>query len=103
MSVGCGAGFTVKHGLSCKKGGLVSIRHDDVCDEWAHLCDLALAALTLQLSHSSIMVMAWDLLSAGQLELDTAPPKVRKPEMMSVHIDFDNDNEAHHHLPHPYH
>eukprot|EP00804_Cyclotella_cryptica_P019800 CCRYP_009692-RA/>CCRYP_009692-RA protein AED:0.48 eAED:0.65 QI:0/-1/0/1/-1/1/1/0/154 len=27
---------------SAAKGGLVSIRHDDVRDEWAHLCGLAL-------------------------------------------------------------
>eukprot|EP00804_Cyclotella_cryptica_P017895 CCRYP_001275-RA/>CCRYP_001275-RA protein AED:0.09 eAED:0.08 QI:0/-1/0/1/-1/1/1/0/754 len=39
---GCGAGFTVEHGLNCKKGGLVSLRHNDVRDEWAHLCGLAL-------------------------------------------------------------
>ena len=39
---GCGAGFTVEHGLNCKKGGLVSLRHNDVHDEWAHLCSLAL-------------------------------------------------------------
>eukprot|EP00804_Cyclotella_cryptica_P022988 CCRYP_014992-RA/>CCRYP_014992-RA protein AED:0.36 eAED:0.37 QI:0/0/0/1/0/0/2/0/115 len=24
------------------KGGLVSLRHNDVCDKWAHLCGLAL-------------------------------------------------------------
>jgi hypothetical protein len=41
---GCGAGFTVEHGLNCKKGGLVTIRHDDVRDEWAHLCGLALTS-----------------------------------------------------------
>ena len=39
----CGAGLTLEHGLSCKKGGLVGIRHDDVCDEWAHLCSIALS------------------------------------------------------------
>eukprot|EP00804_Cyclotella_cryptica_P022225 CCRYP_020341-RA/>CCRYP_020341-RA protein AED:0.41 eAED:0.41 QI:0/0/0/0.66/0/0/3/0/301 len=38
---GCGAGFKVEHGLNCKKGGLVSLRHNDKRDEWAHLCGLA--------------------------------------------------------------
>eukprot|EP00804_Cyclotella_cryptica_P021415 CCRYP_019556-RB/>CCRYP_019556-RB protein AED:0.57 eAED:0.40 QI:0/-1/0/1/-1/0/1/0/71 len=37
---GCGAGFTVEHGLNCKKGGQVSLRHNDVRDEWAHICGL---------------------------------------------------------------
>ncbi len=40
---GCGKGFTVEHALSCKKGGLVNMRHDDGRDEWAHLCSLALS------------------------------------------------------------
>jgi len=40
---GCSAGFTVEHALSCKKGGLVGQRHDDVRDELAHLCTLALS------------------------------------------------------------
>ena len=35
---GCGAHMTVEHALSCKKGGLVSLRHDGVADEWRHLC-----------------------------------------------------------------
>ena len=39
---GCGAGFTIEHGLSCKKGGLVGIRHDDVRDEAGGLAALAL-------------------------------------------------------------
>ncbi|KAL7478613.1 hypothetical protein ACHAW6_004434 [Cyclotella cf. meneghiniana] len=40
-SNGSGKGFTVKHTLNCKKGGLVGICHDDSHDEWAHLCSLA--------------------------------------------------------------
>ena len=34
---GCGAAFSVTHAMSCKVGGLVGIRHDDVRDEWADL------------------------------------------------------------------
>jgi len=40
---GCGAKMTVEHALSCKTGGLVHIRHDDVADEWRHLCGTALS------------------------------------------------------------
>jgi hypothetical protein len=39
---GCGAGFTVEHGLSCKKGGLVVQRHDDLRDEVGELAAMAL-------------------------------------------------------------
>jgi hypothetical protein len=40
---GCGAKMTVEHALSCKTGGLVHIQHDDVADEWRHLCGTALS------------------------------------------------------------
>ena len=40
---GCGAGFTVEHGLSCKKGGLVVQRHDDCADEAGALSAMALS------------------------------------------------------------
>ncbi|KAL7539500.1 hypothetical protein ACHAXR_009363 [Thalassiosira sp. AJA248-18] len=35
--------MTVEHALSCKVGGLVHIRHDDVADEFRHLCGTALS------------------------------------------------------------
>ena len=41
---GCGANFSVEHALGCKKGGLVTWRHNDVRDEWAWLCGKALPA-----------------------------------------------------------
>jgi hypothetical protein len=34
--------MTVKHALCCKVGSLVHILHDDVADEWHHLCGYAL-------------------------------------------------------------
>ncbi|KAL7478797.1 hypothetical protein ACHAW6_004593 [Cyclotella cf. meneghiniana] len=39
---GCGSGLTLEIGLSCKKSGLIGICHDDVLDEWAHQCSIAL-------------------------------------------------------------
>ena len=38
---GCGARFTVDHALSCKKGGLVHVRHEDVASEWRWLASCA--------------------------------------------------------------
>ena len=38
----CGAGFTVEHGLSCKKGGLAYIHHDDARDEAGSLAAMVL-------------------------------------------------------------
>ena len=38
---GCGAKFSVEHALSCKKGGLVVGRHNEIRDELAYLATLA--------------------------------------------------------------
>jgi hypothetical protein len=39
---GCDQKFSVGHALTCKKGGLVLLRHNDVAAEWHHLCAQAL-------------------------------------------------------------
>jgi hypothetical protein len=39
---GCDSKFTVDHAFSCKKGGLVLLRHNDVAAEWHTLCAAAL-------------------------------------------------------------
>jgi hypothetical protein len=39
---GCDQKFSVGHAMSCKKGGLVLLRHNDVAGEWHHLCAQAL-------------------------------------------------------------
>ena len=41
---GCGERFGVQHALSCKKGGLVVARHNEVAGEWHTLCARALTA-----------------------------------------------------------
>jgi hypothetical protein len=39
---GCGQSFSVGHALTCKQGGLVLLRHNDVAAEWHRLCAQAL-------------------------------------------------------------
>jgi hypothetical protein len=38
---GCGSRFTVDHALTCSRGGLITLRHNDVAKEWGHLCSVA--------------------------------------------------------------
>jgi hypothetical protein len=40
---GCQQRFTVEHAMSCKKGGLVLLRHNDLSSEWQALCAQALS------------------------------------------------------------
>ena len=54
---GCGARMSVEHALSCKKGGLVHIRHDDVAKEWRWLCSCAFSHTRVEREphiHSSV-------------------------------------------------
>ena len=41
---GCNKAFTITHALNCRKGGLVSLRHSEIANEWAHLCAIALGS-----------------------------------------------------------
>ena len=37
---GCGAQFSLEHALDCKKGGLVTQRHNKVCDSLGDIASL---------------------------------------------------------------
>jgi hypothetical protein len=40
---GCGQRFTVEHAMTCRKGGMIVSRHNNVCAEWSQLCAQALS------------------------------------------------------------
>ena len=44
---GCGEKLTVEHTLHCKRGGLVTVCHNDVSAEWGTLCAAALTSLAV--------------------------------------------------------
>jgi len=72
---GCGAKMSIKHALSCKMGGLVHIRHDDVADEWRHLCGTALSPCRVEREpriFSCVSQRAWN--AAGASTPDSSTP-----------------------------
>jgi hypothetical protein len=83
---GCGAPMTVEHTLCCKVGGLVHIRHDDVADEWRHLCGCALTFGRVErepqinscASHQQMLDALSDAPSREE-DTPTAPPNQTPP------------------------
>ncbi|KAL7477995.1 hypothetical protein ACHAW6_003786 [Cyclotella cf. meneghiniana] len=69
---GCGNDLTLEHRLNCKRGGLIGIHHDDVHDEWAHLCDIALADLQVVIK-PTILYGNGSLASANNANPSTPP------------------------------
>ena len=58
---GCSKKFSIKHALSCPKGGLVMARHDDNAKEWGALGarSLLLSASTYEPKINSRTVQGW--------------------------------------------
>jgi hypothetical protein len=44
---GCGERFTTEHAMSCRKGGLILHRHNDMVSTWGQLCGQALTPSTV--------------------------------------------------------
>ena len=44
---GCGERFTTEHAMSCRKGGLILHRHNDLVTTWGQLCSQALTPSTV--------------------------------------------------------
>ena len=59
----CNERFTVEHAMSCKKGGLVSLRHNDIAAEWGCLCAQALTPSAI--SDEPLIHTSRDVTQAG--------------------------------------
>ena len=68
---GCGERFTVHHAMSCSKGGLILLRHNDVAAEWAHLCSQALKPGAI--SHEPLIQTCEDVVQAGAARTTPTP------------------------------
>jgi len=60
---GCDDPFTIAHAMSCKKGGLVSLCHNDLKAEWHHLCSQALTPSAI--SDEPLIRTSQDVQQAG--------------------------------------
>ena len=54
---GCGDKLAVDHDLQFKRGGLVTVRHKNVADEWDILCTAALTPSAI--AHKPLMNYGW--------------------------------------------
>ena len=63
---GCGAPFTLQHGLDCANGGLVKRGHNDLRHHNAYLANLACGDVTIE----PILVPEQDKIGRQQLQAD---------------------------------
>ena len=78
---GCGKGFSIEHGLNCKKGGLVGIHHNDVRDEAGGLLETCFAKTYVSYEPPIFQVRAC-VLRRGRLRQPRAaapPAAARRP------------------------
>ncbi|KAL7479003.1 hypothetical protein ACHAW6_010698 [Cyclotella cf. meneghiniana] len=76
---GYGEGFTVQHGINCKKGGLVTIHHGNMQDKWTHLCALSLSSTCVTVKSTIFYVLD----NEGSNQPKDTTTLVTKPGVMS--------------------
>ena len=68
---GCGDRFTTEHAMSCRKGGLILQRHNDLAAEWGQLCGQAFTPSTV--SDEPLIQSSRDVQVAGSNRTEPTP------------------------------
>jgi len=68
---GCGDRFTTEHAMSCRKGGLILQRHNDLAAEWGQLCGQALTPSNV--SDEPLIQSSRDVQVAGSNRTEPTP------------------------------
>jgi hypothetical protein len=68
---GCGEKFTTEHAMSCRKGGLILHRHNDMVTTWGQLCGQALTPSTV--SDEPLIQPSRDVEVAGNQRTEPSP------------------------------
>jgi hypothetical protein len=79
---GCGQRLSLGHAMSCKKGGLVLLRHNNVAAEWHHLCAQALTPSAV--SDEPLIHRGWDGNGRTNAEGAEEPPELRGATSLST-------------------
>ena len=79
---GCGAKMMVDHALSCKVGGLIHIRHDDLSKEWCWLgsCALSHSCVEREPSIFSSVGRRVRAIAAEQAQTTQTTPQSNQPQ-----------------------
>ena len=87
---GCYQRFSVEHALSCKKGGLITIRHDDIKGEWHQLCAMALKPSAISdeplIYSGRVVAQGTQNANAAVAPAPTAPSGVRNHHSSSAQV-----------------
>jgi hypothetical protein len=68
---GCGERFTTEHAMSCRKGGLILQRHNDLVATWGQLCSQAHTPSTV--SDEPLIQTSRDVRVAGSTHTEPTP------------------------------
>jgi hypothetical protein len=84
---GCDERFTIEHAMSCRKGGLILQRHNDLVTTWGQLLRGQALSPSTTVSDEPLIQPSQDLLMASTSTRTVPSPKLRSCDL-AVHHGF---------------